>query len=209
MSIGQTMRSGRPRLSVAERREQFLNHAVRLLLAEGLSAMSMEGLARSARVSKGLIYHYFDSQAAVLNAVLAREFTVLRHQGVLRALSAGSPSDGLVAGADAYLRTIASRSPLVHQLLSDVAVVRLLDGHNRSFCRTVLRSLIRPIRAELDLPPHMLRVCADMLMAIPEQAGRLIFERRLHVDMGVELCAIHVRAVLAGLAEEFGRPASA
>ena len=194
----------RARLPVEMRREQLLDVAMRLLLNEGVSAMSMEAIARAAGVSKGLIYHYFDTQAAVLNAGLARELGYLSEQGIMQALDTTPHEEALIAAARLYLSTIAERGPVVHQLMSDTAVLRLLDNANRRLCLHAARRLLELMRSALPtLPDHLVRVAADAIMAIPEQAGRLVFERRLHLDMAQELCRLHVRAAIAGLADEY------
>jgi AcrR family transcriptional regulator len=75
------MASRQPRLSPHQRREQLLDQASRLIVERGLSACSLEEVARQAGVSKALVYKYFATRDALLKALVAREYEVLRHQG--------------------------------------------------------------------------------------------------------------------------------
>lgn len=57
----------------SERREHLLDVAAQLILDKGIEAVTMEGVAAAAGVSKGLGYAYFDNSSALLRALLERE----------------------------------------------------------------------------------------------------------------------------------------
>jgi AcrR family transcriptional regulator len=61
------------RLPRSERREQLLDTAAALIVANGIEAVTMEGVAAAAGVSKGLGYAYFDNASTLLRALLERE----------------------------------------------------------------------------------------------------------------------------------------
>lgn len=50
-------------------RQQILNAAFELFASEGYSKTSISAVARKAGISKGLIYHYFESKEAILEAI--------------------------------------------------------------------------------------------------------------------------------------------
>lgn len=64
----------RTRLSPEARREQLLDVASTSIVADGLHAFTMEGLARSAGVSAPLVYKYFSGRPELLEALLKREY---------------------------------------------------------------------------------------------------------------------------------------
>ena len=64
----------RTRLSPAARTDQLLNVAKEMILSDGLQAFTMESLARKAAVSSPLVYNYFSSRQALLQALLEREY---------------------------------------------------------------------------------------------------------------------------------------
>ena len=53
-------------------RQRILDAALRLFGRRGYEETSVAELARAADVSKGLVYHYFDTKRDVLDAVMAR-----------------------------------------------------------------------------------------------------------------------------------------
>lgn len=65
------------RLPRSERREQLLDTAAALILDKGIEAVTMEGVAAAAGVSKGLGYAYFDNASTLLRALLEREVGTL------------------------------------------------------------------------------------------------------------------------------------
>jgi len=60
-------------MSRNERREHLLDVAATLILQKGIEAVTMEGVAAAAGVSKGLGYAYFDNSSTLLRALLERE----------------------------------------------------------------------------------------------------------------------------------------
>jgi AcrR family transcriptional regulator len=61
------------RMARSQRREHLLDVAAQLILDKGIEAVTMEGVAAAAGVSKGLGYAYFDNSSALLRALLERE----------------------------------------------------------------------------------------------------------------------------------------
>ena len=55
--------------SAGERRQQILGAAVRVFARQGYEASRVGDVAKEAGVAYGLVYHYFDSKEAVLEAV--------------------------------------------------------------------------------------------------------------------------------------------
>ena len=66
----------RTRLSPAARRAQLLATAKNMVIANGLQAFTMEGLAREAGVSAPLVYNYFDGRPQLLQELLIQEYTL-------------------------------------------------------------------------------------------------------------------------------------
>jgi TetR/AcrR family transcriptional regulator, fatty acid metabolism regulator protein len=62
---------------VEEKRRQILDAAVRVFARKGFHASRVGDIAEEAGVAHGLLYHYFDSKDAVLEAVFAENWNVL------------------------------------------------------------------------------------------------------------------------------------
>lgn len=64
----------RTRLSPANRIDQLLDVAKQMIVSDGLQSFTIESLARHASVSSPLVYNYFPSRQALLQALLEREY---------------------------------------------------------------------------------------------------------------------------------------
>jgi AcrR family transcriptional regulator len=66
----------RTRLSPSARIDQLLDVAKQMIVSDGLQLFTIESLARTAAVSSPLVYNYFSSRQALLQALLEREYRV-------------------------------------------------------------------------------------------------------------------------------------
>jgi AcrR family transcriptional regulator len=78
------------RLSRSERREQLLDSAAALLQERGFDAVTMEGVAARAGVSKALPYNHFENAGALVEALYGRELGALSD----RVVEAGMKAQG-------------------------------------------------------------------------------------------------------------------
>jgi AcrR family transcriptional regulator len=112
-----TARAGK-RLSREERREHFLDVAADLIVDEGIDAVTMESVAATAGVSKGLGYAYFDDRSDLLMAVLNRETHAMERRIALAVADAGTFEDKIRAGTKAWFDTVSERGTLFSTLMS-------------------------------------------------------------------------------------------
>jgi AcrR family transcriptional regulator len=89
------------RLSPALRRERLLDAALQLAAGRDLSVLSVRDIARHAGVSEGLLYHYFPTKDALLEAAIQRAADALTE--ALDRVAQGPPSAALAAGLEALL----------------------------------------------------------------------------------------------------------
>jgi len=190
----------RVRFSVQERHAQLLEAAVKLIFSEGLPALSMRGLARSAGVSKALIYHHFPTQTALLNAVVRRELETLR-PALAELPRIADDEQAALAATRAYLERIMLSGGILQLLLSDQAFARQLEDDVRAFRDGAVRRLALRLRRSAGLSRRDAIIAVDMLIAIVEQAGRLVFEKQLEPAMARRICELHISTGLKSFAE--------
>jgi TetR/AcrR family transcriptional regulator, fatty acid biosynthesis regulator len=190
----------RTRLTPQARREQILDEAARVILDEGLTAVSMERLAREVGISKGLVYNYFPTRDALLAALLHREQAELRDRGMVTALQAKSYADLIRQTTRLYLEQSRDRGALTAALLADPSVARLMEEESRADRDATFRYFVRATRREYDLDLPLAIACVDMLMAVTDQAGKQVAAGQLDVDEGTELCVTLITGGLAKLA---------
>src|ERR671938_1476107 len=97
------------RMSGSERREQLLDVTKAIVAERGFHAVSIEGVAREAGISRPIVYGHFHDLAGLLDALVAREGArALGQLGAVlpAALARSEPEERLVAALDAYLQAV-------------------------------------------------------------------------------------------------------
>ena len=189
----------RVRLSAEVRRAQLTEAAARLALAQGYLPLPLERLAADTGVSKALIYGYFPDQHDLFNAVLAQQFQALSEAGLEAAASGDDLEAVALACSQIYLRQVARHGPIAHIVLRDLYMVRHVRPDLAAFRDRIVRCLARLVRAELKLPPDEAVGAISLVTTIPEEAGRLVWQGDLDLDLGLELGERLVRSSLAAL----------
>ena len=81
----------------------ILQSAEELFAAQGYHGVSMNQIARHAQVSKGLLYHYFESKEALLKAIFEWAFRSLEQEGSTDGLEGKDLIRGLIDQAFDFL----------------------------------------------------------------------------------------------------------
>lgn len=191
--------SGR-RLPIAERRAELVAAASLLVVKQGYLPISFDELGRVHGVSKALVYAHFQSQEDLANAILAErlsEFSSLAERRGNESLD-----DVAVEYALAFFDHVSTHGPVLHILLSDLHISKGLD---RSLLRRrdrIIRRLARLARRDLGLSAEQTIAAINMVIAVPEEGGALVFNGRLDRDVGRSLCRSLVLSAIRGLRPE-------
>ena len=193
----------RTRLTPAARRDQILDVAARLIVEEGLQAATMEQLARSAGISKALVYNYFATRDVLLGALLQREQAELGARGMGAALQAESFPDLIAQTTRLYLEHVRDRGPLIAALLGDPATAALMEAESRVSRDQTVRYFVRATRRAYGLPLPQAIAAVDLLMAVTDRAGRLVAQGDLDLTTAVDMC---LKIALGGLEQLARQP---
>jgi AcrR family transcriptional regulator len=185
------------RLSGDQRREEILAAAADVIDAQGFLPAPVEQIARAAGVSKALVYAYFPTQAALCNALLMRAMAPLAQRiAKLR----GKAIEALAAGcADIYFDDTAKHGVLTHILLTDHFLDGQRDSEALKLRNAIWRRLARAARGYGGLDPRARIAALAIILAIPEEIGRLAHRGELKPDRARELCARLVLSSLRGV----------
>ena len=168
-----------PRLPRDERREQLLDAALSLIAEHGYESVSMEGIARTAGVTKPVVYDAFGSLTDLLEALLAREEErALAQLAELMPTPAedADPGEVLVDGLDAFLRAIETRPEAWRlSLLPLEAQPRMVREHverDRTAVAEQLESIVRWGVEGLAVPISDVELLVETIMVLAIEAGR-------------------------------------
>ncbi len=106
--------------SQEERRRQIIDAAVRTFAQKGYHACRVSDIAEDAGVAYGLVYHYFESKEALLEAIFRDTWGMMLH--AIRAVeeTESSPREQLRKTAAIVLRTWRDNPDLVRVLVREV-----------------------------------------------------------------------------------------
>jgi len=182
------------------RRDQLLDAAARLIVVQGFLPLPIEGLARSAEVSKALIYVHFPTQYDLANAILAREIDALFASG-LDAASRGEDLEKVaVECAAIYFEHVRLRGPLLNIILSDLYMARRYDREIIRRRDAIMRRLVRLARHRISLPVNEIVAGLNIILAIPEEAGGLAFLGEVDTPLARDMCRMLTVSAIKGLA---------
>ncbi len=167
-----------------ERREQLVDAALRVIVEQGYEGVSIEAIARTAGVTRPVIYDHFPNLGALLQALIEREERIALSQmaqvipGPELAVSA-DPVALLGVGVRRFLEAVASRPPTWRIILLPLdgtpAIVREHVETNRARILERLQLLVRSGVGDRTLAQGLdIELTARSIMALAEEAGRRV-----------------------------------
>jgi AcrR family transcriptional regulator len=112
-------------------RDKVLEAGLALFGERGYHATSIAEIGERAGIAKSVLYHYFDSKAALYEAIVDAQTNELLER-VADAVPSDPGAPRLRAGIDAYLRFLAERPPAWRLLVRDPpADPALIEVHER------------------------------------------------------------------------------
>jgi len=195
----------RTRLAPEVRRSLILDDAARLILEEGLTAVSMERLGRESAVSKALVYNYFPSREFLLAALLQREQLDLDSRGAQRAIAAQSYDELIRQTTRVYLEHTKARGALIQALLADPSMVRLMEAESAAARERTIRYFVKETRREYGLSLPVAISAMDLFMSLTDRAGKQVAEGSIDIDtaetMVVQIITGGLRKLADGLTQ--------
>jgi AcrR family transcriptional regulator len=203
MATDASKSSKRIRLAPEVRRAQLIEAAAALVLDLGHLPIPLDRLGEAAGASKALIYAYFPTQHDLFNAVLARGFEALSEAGLLEAIQ--MPFAAAVhESAAIYFDQIATGGPLVHFILRDHYMIGKVDAANRGYRDRIVLRLARMARRELRLAAKENIATFNLVVTIPELAGRMAWAGEMDRERAKALMEDLVSSSLGAFATENG-----
>lgn len=165
-----------------KRREQLIDAALSVIVEQGYEGVSIEAIARTAGVTRPVIYDHFANLGRLLQALIEREEAYALAQlaeVVPSAPTEGDPPEVFAAGVRRFLDAVASRPNTWRIILlppeGTPTVVREHVETNRAqvlerLTQRVAWAVDRAgIHGDLDI-----EICARAMLRLSEEAGRMV-----------------------------------
>ena len=195
----------RQRLAPEARADQILDVAAKLILAEGLTEVSMERLGRDAGISKALIYNYFPNRNELLRALLEREIAALRGRQVAEVKAASDFGELVRRTTRIYVEHVNERGALLQRLWAEPAVSRTVAEEDTRSRDAAMRYFARQVTKEYGLPMDVALSAVDMQMAMTEAAAQHLSNSHNDVDFATDICVTLLLGGLDALAKRHQR----
>ncbi len=171
-----------PRMPPQQRREQLIDAALRVIVEQGYEGVSIEAIARTAGVTRPVIYDHFPNLGTLLRALIEREenYALAQLADVVPEIPGDAdPADVFAGGVRRFLDAVASRPDTWRIILlppeGTPAIVRNHVEDNRARLLERLEEQVEwaiersQIPAELDV-----EISARAILRLSEEAGRMV-----------------------------------
>lgn len=165
--------SPRTRLTRDERRTHFLDTAADIIATRGAEAVTMEGVAAQAGVSKALGYRYFANSDDLLLALFDREVEVLDRRTVRAVASADTFGARLRAVVEVWQDLIVERGDLMASLQRSKLIEGPIEQRRLTRQHDIDHFFAELILADYDMSSEDALFAAGAMLASAEGALRL------------------------------------
>lgn len=151
----------------------ILDHAADVIASEGVSALTMDRLAREADISKSLVYAYYPSIQDLLQALLKREYRHLRELQTAAAESATTFEQLVRRVTNTYLSYIEKRGLILDRLAAEPSVTNHSDPteYGRD---TAVKYLAQIFSDNYDVDMDVALPAVDISFGLPAAAGHYL-----------------------------------
>jgi AcrR family transcriptional regulator len=159
-----------------ETRRAIIETATSLFAEHGYAAVSIDAVLAACQISRGALYHHFQSKEALLEAVFEAVEIDVTNKVLSRAASASGAIEAVRAGCDAFLDL--TQDPVVRQImLTDAPSVlgwkkwREIDERHAF---GLMKAALEPAAKEAGLPATLVDAFAHMLLASLSEVALMI-----------------------------------
>jgi len=167
------LKKTRTRLSPEVRKELILDHAAKVISAEGVSALSMDRLGREAGISKSLVYAYYPSMKEVLQTLLRREHKRLRQLQSEAADSAETFEQLVRRVTNVYLTYMEERGLILDRLAAEPSLSD--KGDPTEFSRdSAVNYVSQVVSDNFGIDISVAQPAIDISFGMPSAAGHYL-----------------------------------
>jgi AcrR family transcriptional regulator len=152
-----------------ERRIQILDIALEVFAAKGFAGTSVKDIAGAAGISQGLMYHYYPSKEALLEATIEYHGFLPQLRQILNNNKERSIKEVVTEIAENFLTLLDKKRTLVRLLVSEIQVNPEVRNAWADICRegsSLLQEYLEAFVQKGELRRHNTEVTARMIFNI-------------------------------------------
>jgi len=180
-------RRQRTRFPTEQRREQLIDAAAEIITSQGLPALTMKRVARTAGISEAQAHNYFPQRRDLLAALARRELAAMEARRRAEIDRGHDRYTRLALSTMAYLREAANRGALIQLLTQSAEVREALRAERQAAQQSDRTQLVAGLADAYGMPPDAARVLTTVLTAVCLRAGRLVAGGKIGIDAAERL----------------------
>lgn len=183
----QGSRRQRTRLSTEERREQLIGAAAELIVAHGLTGLTMKRAAQHVGISEAQAHNYFPQRKDLLVALARRELAAMEARRRSEIDRGHDRYTKIALSTITYLREAAERGALIQLLTQSAEVREALRAERQAAQRADRAQVMSNLTETYGVPSDAARVMTTVLTAVCLRAGRLVAGGKITLDAAERL----------------------
>lgn len=192
------------RMAPEERRQQIVDAAIELIVANGHSGCTLEQVAQHAAISKPLVYKYFPNREALLKAILEQEFGDLNGRG-LDGIPKDVPIDRIILNTvERALHYYHERGPILRLLASDPDVARIAKASNQTSRNSTSKYFVQRFVEQFQVPEDVAIIAVTMVINAPIHSMTYLNRKQIDLDQTVKVWSTFIVGGWQALQAEYG-----
>ena len=180
--------SKRVRMPIEERRAQLLDIATRIVTNEGTEAVTLNRLAREARISEAQAHNCFPRRIDVLAALARREVRTFEESRRSVVVRGKDRLTRIVLSTANYLAMADRRGGLIQSLLLEGEVREILRGEHEIARNLTTEPIIQSLAEEAGMTREVAVASNWLITALCLRTGGLVSSGSLPLDSAMRLC---------------------
>jgi AcrR family transcriptional regulator len=182
-----TARRARTRLSPEDRRDQLMDKAMEIILAEGLAEVSLKRVAREVGISEAQAHNCFSGRPDLLVSLARRELTSLEKRRQLQIARGEDNLTRVILSTLGYFHEAIARGPVLQILLRDAEVRQGLHAERQQATESALEPILDSMAARYRMSRAVAYGSTVILTAISRRAGGLLASGRTRLEVAERL----------------------
>ena len=195
-------RRPRTRKSIADRQQEMLDAAARIVVSDGIGEVTVRRAAAEIGLSQAQGHNCFSRRIDLLLALTRRELERVESARRDVALRGGDVQTAVILSTISYLDDMERRGPLLQSLLRVAEVRAALRGERDEAARRSRTPLLASMQQRYGMSEAEARASNAVLSAIVLRAGSLLAAHRIR---GVTANRLSLSLVLAGMRSNAAR----
>ncbi|MEO1169489.1 MAG: helix-turn-helix domain-containing protein [Pseudomonadota bacterium] len=200
-----TKRPRNKRLKPDVRKDIILDKTAALIAREGISAVSMERVAREAEISKPLVYVYFSNKTTLLRELLLREQHRLSDLQAKAVSKAKDFEDLIRLTTRTYLKHVEANGVHIQRLMNEPSVSVAFEEEDRKGRRQAVEFLASEVSRSFGVPRKTAELAAELSMGMTGFAGEMISRGVVSRRKIEEINICLAMGCVAALTDKYGK----